>query len=142
MMHARPELNVPLKIRPRFPYRLDGRLPADIEARAEGEGLQPILITEIYRRSFDVLPSTGRGQPLAEMALDRVHLRAPDGRRAAPPYFEVEIERRHGTRRDLTAIAAALRQRFELAPSRESKFSRGLKLLKTTSSMMYPAYPP
>ncbi len=133
IVHARAEMNVRLSGRPRFPYRLRGHLPADLEGLAGGQPLHPILITEIYRRCLNVLPENGRGSVLAELALDRVHLRAPDGRPAAPPYFEVEIERRHGTRRDLGRIAAALQERFELTASRESKFSRGLKALHKTA---------
>ncbi len=132
-VHARPELNVRLTAPPRLPYRINRRLGADIAALAGDAPLQPILITDIYRRRLDVLAQTCRGRVLAEMALDRVRLRTPHGRRAAPPYFEVEIERRHGTRRDLAGITAALKESFELTPSRESKFGRGLKLLKTIS---------
>jgi triphosphatase len=131
LVHERPERTVALCTAPRFPFHLDGQLHGDLEAIVAGCALSPILITDIHRRRFDVslLAAPATAPPLAELALDRVRLRAPDDRQAVATYCEIEIERLHGTRRHVTRLARLLQQRFDLAPSAESKFSRGLGLL-------------
>jgi triphosphatase len=131
LVHERPELTIPLSTAPRFPFHLDGQLRPDLDAIVAGRPLCPILITQIHRRRFDVslLAARASAPPLAELALDRVRLRAPDDRQAIAAYCEIEIERLRGTRRHVTRLAERLQQRFDLAPSTESKFSRGLSLL-------------
>ncbi len=131
-VHERPELTIQLPAPPRMPFSLpEGALHTRLAALVAGRVLQPVLITDIYRRRLEVLPrgATGKEEPVAELALDRVHLRGPAGGRSEDKYLEVEIELRHGQRRDVTAVARLLRQRFDLVPSRDSKFSRGLALL-------------
>ena len=66
---------------------------------------------------------------LAELALDRVRLRAPQDGQPETTYCEVEIEYRHGARGDIASLARALRHGFGLLPSSESEFARGLTLL-------------
>jgi inorganic triphosphatase YgiF len=129
MVHERPELTVPLPRAPRFPFVLpDGALRLQLTALVAGRALVPIVITVIQRRRFDVLVSDDL-PPVAELALDRVHLRAPEGAKAVVAYTEVEIELRHGTRDDVVQLARTLQQQFALIPSAESKFSRGVMLL-------------
>lgn len=131
VVHDRPELTVKLDGAPPIPFTLPpGPLHTQLAALVAGRPLQPILVTDIQRRRFDALSlSAGDDQPaIAELALDRVHIRAPD-QRTALTYSEVEIEQLHGTRRDVTALARILRQRFHLAPSHDSKFVRGFTLL-------------
>ena len=131
-VHERPELTVALNAKPRLPFVLpDGPLRARLGTLVAARPLRPILITDIHRRRFDVLaPRTaGKEQPIAELALDRVRLRAPGSGGTAAAYCEIEIERLHGARRDVVDMARVLRQRFDLTPSRDSKFARGLALL-------------
>jgi triphosphatase len=127
-LHQRPELTVALPAEPAMPFKLpDGPLRTQLTAVVLGRRLAPILITDIQRRLRDLLPARGpAGEALAEVALDTVELRAPDGRPAGAVYYEIEIERRNGRTRDLTAISHALQQRFGLIPSRAPKFMRGL----------------
>ena len=136
-IHERPELTVALGLPPQWPFvPPPGPLHVRLAAVLAGRPLQPILVTEIHRRLVDVRAADAADEApaLAEVALDRVHLRGPDG--APPPtaphdssYLEVEIERLHGTRQDVTHLARLLRDQFALLPSPESKFARGVALL-------------
>ena len=182
-VHERPELTVALPSAPALPFApLPRPLHTQLAALVAGRQLTPILVSEIHRRLFDVLPPdpTVPPKPIAELALDRVHLRAPShepfvegsppceggvrggfamARQQPPPrpllgkegvhwpstlarrglgsrdgqpettYCEVEVERRQGERRDIASLAQLLRDGFNLAPSSESKFGRGLTLL-------------
>jgi|SRR5579862_4532010 len=162
-VHERPELTVPLPRPPALPFRPPaGPLQLRLAALTAGRSLLPILISEIRRQLFDVLPlesplrdleprppsaaaamaedapttaarrdatQSATHEPMAELALDRVCLRAPAGNEAAATYCEIEIERRHGSRRDVVRLARLLRDGFNLQPSHESKFSRGLALV-------------
>jgi inorganic triphosphatase YgiF len=187
-VHERPELTVALPRAPGLPFvPPTGPLHTRLAALVAGRPLTPILISEIHRRLFDVLPADSAAPPeaIAELALDRVRLRAPHkeapGGKGFPPpyqgggqgkvdsagyanlpqpllgkegligatdqpsrwsesqgegpettYCEVEIERRHGERRDIAGLARVLRHGFGLLPSSESKFARGLTLLYGT----------
>jgi inorganic triphosphatase YgiF len=128
-LHERPELTVALPGEPAAPFTLpDGPLRTQLAAVVLGRRLVPILVSDVHRQLRDLLPA-GAGPtaaPLAEVALDTVELRAPDGRPAGVSYYEIEIERRAGQTRDLTALSHSLQQRFGLVPSRATKFARGL----------------
>src|SRR5579862_9295042 len=127
-VHERPELTVALPGAPAGPFTLpDGPLRTELTAVVLGRRLAPVLVTDIHRQLRDLLPgAAAAAEPLAEVALDTVELRGPDGHATLPPYFEVEVERRAGRRRDLNDFGRALQQRFGLVPSRASKFARGL----------------
>jgi triphosphatase len=131
LVHDRPELTVPLARAPKMPFTLPrGPLRTHLRALVDDRPLQPLLISEIRRQRIDVLPIAPRrrSQVVAEIALDHVRLRAPGRRRAVASYFELEIELVHGARREIAALARALQRRFQLMPSVESKFSRGIRL--------------
>jgi triphosphatase len=131
-VHERPELTVALPGAPELAFLLPpGPLYTQLAALVAGRPLAPILISETHRRLFDVLPSdpAAAPEPLAELALDRVRLRAPEEGRPETTYREVEVECRHGDRHDITSLARALQDGFGLLPSSESKFARGLTLL-------------
>jgi len=134
-VHRRPELTVPLPSAPHMPFTLPAGLRPQLGALLGRRRLVPILVTRIERRLFDVLgdePAITHSDDavVAELALDRVRLMAPERpRRAVATYCEVEIEARRGTPRDIRKLAALLQERFDLTPSRDSKFSRGLALL-------------
>jgi inorganic triphosphatase YgiF len=138
-VHERPELTIALPRPPALPFLPPpGPLYTQLAALVAGRPLAPILISEIHRRLFDVLPSdpaaplAATPTPLAELALDRVRLHAPQEGQAETTYCEVEVERRSGDRRDLTTLASLLQQGFGLLPSSHSKFARGLTLLYGT----------
>jgi triphosphatase len=131
-VYERPELTVALARAPRKPFTLPaGPLTVRLAALIAGRPLTPILISDITRRRLDILPPVTAAQTdsIAELALDRVRLRAPASPESVAAYCEVEIELLHGSRRDITGIARVLRQRFDLLPSSESKFVRGMTLL-------------
>jgi inorganic triphosphatase YgiF len=133
-LHERPELTVPLRRRPALPFRLPpGPLAEQLTALVAGRPLLPLLITDITRTRCDVRRARQRTHaPLAELALDRVHLRTPARRVPADTYYEVEAELRHGRPAEIAALARALRQRFGLRASPASKFARGLALVAGT----------
>jgi len=132
-LHQRPELTVPLPGPPPSPFELpDGPLRTYLCAVVVGRPLRPILATDIRRQLLDVLPP-GPGDtaaaPVAEIALDRVRLSAVDGTPATDTYWEVEIERLNGRKRDVTRVAALLQAQVPLLPSPTTKFGRGLQLI-------------
>ena len=133
--HERPELTAALPGAPALQSTwLPGSLLTPLAALVAGRQLTPVLISEIHRRLFDVLPASPAAtpEPIAELALDRVHLRAPGDGQPGTTYCEVEVERRRGERRDIAGLARLLRRGFNLLPSSESKFARGLTLLYGT----------
>jgi inorganic triphosphatase YgiF len=91
-VHERPEMTVALPKAPALPFApLPGPLHTQLAALVAGRQLSPILISEIHRRLFDVLPldPTMPPEPIAELALDRVRLRGPANERlveGSPPY--------------------------------------------------------
>ena len=131
-LHERPELNVALEAKPMLPFRLPpGPLHSHLAALVRARPLIPLVITDIRRRRFDVMPAHGRnGEPIAELALDTVRLCGPRGELAAPPYCELEIELRRGSGRTLISVARWLQERYDLAPSRSSKFVRALSAVR------------
>jgi triphosphatase len=130
-VHARPELNVPMERPPRYPFALPaGPLNIHLAALVAGRPLQPVLVSEVRRRRMDVMTSSAPGgPPLAELALDAVHLHPPGDAEREETYAEVEIERTSGQRRDVNGLARLLRRRFDLAHSPDSKLARGLALV-------------
>ena len=134
-VHERSELTVALPSAPALPFApLAGPLHTQLAALVAGRQLTPVLTSEIHRRLFDVFPAspTATAEPIAELALDRVHLRAPGDGQPETTYCEVEVEQRQGERRDIASLAQLLRDGFNLAPSSQSKFARGLTLLYGT----------
>ena len=124
--HERPELTVALPGPPPMPFTLpDGPLRTQLAAVVLGRRLTPVLISDVRRQIRDLLVGSS-SDALAEVALDTVELRAPSGTPAGTAYYEIEIERRGGQRRDLDALSHLLQERFGLIPSRSSKFARGL----------------
>ena len=137
-LHERPELTVELAAPPAIPFALpDGPLQTHLAALVAGRALAPILITDIHRRRFDVLAPEGTNgdESLAELSLDRVHLRAPQKPAADTAYCEVEIERLHGQTQEVAELAQRLQSQFKLTPSADSKFARGLKLVYGTEGL-------
>jgi inorganic triphosphatase YgiF len=132
VLHERPELTVVLAGPPVMPFVVPvGPLHVHLAAVVAGRPLRPLLITKIHRRRIDVLAADDADDApvLAELALDRVQLCGPDEGPARDRYCEVEVERLHGTRRDLGVLARVLRVEFALTPSADSKFARGLTLI-------------
>jgi inorganic triphosphatase YgiF len=130
-VHERPELTVPLDGKPELPFSLpDGPLRVHLTVHVMDRALNPILITDIHRRLFDVLPSgSDNGRPIAEMALDRVTLRAPHDAGALAAYCELEIEGRAGTPQQVGEITETVRQTHGLGRSEQTKFGTGMRLL-------------
>ncbi len=133
VVHARPELTVQLAAPPSLPFTLPPGPLADQLAKLVAEQpLTPILISDVRRQRFAVFSTQqAEDNALAELALDEVHLRAPDPHTSpVATYWEVEIElETTGAEQDLRTFVGLLRQRFSLTPSDGGKFHRGLALL-------------
>lgn len=133
-VHARPELTVALAAKPGSRFQLPaGPLHDALCAIVAGRALAPVLITDIDRRSADLLPAGAARADrnvFAELAIDRVRVRSPRARgRVAAEYGELEVELRRGRRAALAELARQLVREFRLQPARDTKFSRGLSLL-------------
>lgn len=130
-VHERAEVTVALPGRPPIPFVVPaGPLRRAVGAIVADRALRPILVTEIRRRPIDVYAGDDAVRPVAEMALDEVRIRLPGRRGRELRFCEVEIELTGGSRRDVQRLAACLRRRFRLRPSRRSKFARGIDLLR------------
>lgn len=137
-IHERPELTVPLRGRPRTPFELKHpQLFECLAARVAGRPLRTVLVTDIRRTRVNVYPMDGSvaAEPLAEIALDRVHLHGDQPGGPESRYHEVEVERLGGRRDDIVHIASMLRHELSLYPSSESKFERGIALLHHRQGM-------
>ncbi|MBF0188159.1 MAG: CYTH domain-containing protein [Magnetococcales bacterium] len=104
------------------------------------KAMTPLLVTDIHRRAlnltiskacFPLLYLQGNAdsdpyaETVAELALDRGMIRA-DGKSRA--LFEVELELKSGEFQPVKTLGEYLLNRFDLTPSRHSKFVLGLRL--------------
>lgn len=131
-LHDRPELNIPLRGQPRLPFEVKHpQLQEHLAARVAGRPLQIIVVTSIRRTRLHVLRHDQHDNEtaLAEICLDRVHLHGEQTGGAETRYCEIEVEQLDGDRDVVRQVASQLRHAFNLLPSTESKFSRGLALL-------------
>jgi triphosphatase len=130
-LHARPELTVPLSTPPGSPFQPPDALRAPLASVVLGRPLAPILVSDVRRtlRNLQKSAAPPTSAPLAEVALDSVCLRTPDGAPLVPPYHEIEIEQRSATTKELKSFSRLLRDRFGLVPSADSKLARGLAAL-------------
>jgi inorganic triphosphatase YgiF len=133
-VHRRPELTLELAKPPDLPFFLpDGPLSLYLNALVLGRPLHPILVCDTLRRLLNVFPvaAAESSQPVAEIALDRVKITAPNekGEQPIDTYREVEIEQREGSAEDVVALTEQLRAKFDLSPSDTSKFAYGMHRL-------------
>ena len=140
LIHSRPELTLPIAP-PQGTFVPPPDLEVYLAAVRAGRRLAPILVTDIDRRTLDVL-DPGGARCLAEIALDRVHLHGPHTRDArSERYCEIEIERKEGTPDDVATITALIRHRRRLHPSPDTKLARGLRLLYGSGTLGAPPHP-
>lgn len=133
-LHQRVEITVPLR---QPPHRRWLKLPAKIASGLGAQSAQgpfvPIVVSDIERTSFRVV---WKGKRIAELALDRVRIRAPGERRTRLRYLELEVESCSSDARQIKAITADLRRRFHLKTSPDSKFSAGMKAVYGSARSM------
>jgi len=127
-VHRRPESTVRLRRMPVFPFRPTGSVLARrVLGWTRGRALEPLVATRVSRRIL-LVRRAARGARLAEIDLDSVELALPRGEKRGPArYFEVEIELRRGSEQDLEGLVRALRRRYPLKTSNQSKFERALR---------------
>ncbi len=129
-VHRRPELTVPLPSAPGAAVVVDDpEVRRHLACRLLGRPLGVVLISDIVRRRLAVVRAdAAESAPLAEIALDRVYLHRNPGE-PEERYCEVEIEALADDASVVRAVASALRQSFDLMPSADTKFARGMQLL-------------
>ena len=94
-------------------------------------GRRPMLVVLTVETNRTLVDLLRAGDKRFEMVLDDVEfVGARDQRR----HYEVEVECRTGDQFELEALLGILGSGFELAPSRESKFERGLRLTRSWPS--------
>jgi inorganic triphosphatase YgiF len=140
-LHERPELNVPLRGQPQMPFQLKHpKLYEQLAARVAGRPLQVVLVSEVRRTRIEILALDQEegDAPLAEICLDRVHLHGEQSGGVETRYCEVEIEQLDGNRDVVRQVSAELQHSFDLSPSADSKFSRGMALLGHAEALAMP----
>lgn len=105
-----------------FPYRLISYV-----APACGKIEKKIEVIN-NRKTIAIRDESGR---LAELCLDNVKYKISG--KEYGPYFEVEIESKGALRAKLKQLADDLEQRIGLIPSTQSKYERGISILKTNA---------
>ena len=102
-----------------FPYRL-------VKYIAPGCGsLKPLLALKNKRKLLPLVDKNGRE---LELCFDRVTYLIDD--EEVGPYFEVELESKGAPRQDIARVADLIEEQFGLIPSRQTKYERGISLLK------------
>lgn len=102
----------------------DGPLRRQILNIASGDEILVPLLETVFLRQIIVIAL--EGDCLVELALDQGEIRAGG---KAMPLLELELERKNGSLEPLLRFSGMLRQRYNLSPSRHSKFALGLTLL-------------
>lgn len=128
-VNERPGLTVALPRAPDLPFVLPpGPLHTRLAALAARRPLTPILTCQVYRRLFDVLPPDAPvgPEPIAELALYRIRVRTPQEGQPETTYYEVEVACHHGEQADIKRLARLLRHGFNLEPSNQPAFARGV----------------
>jgi len=103
---------------------LDCKVMERVRKIAGGRHLLVVLTIENNRAVIDLLRS---GEPRFKMVLDDVEF---VGSRDQRRHFEVAIQSTGGDRYELEALLGVLTSGFSLEPSTESKFERGLRLMR------------
>ena len=94
----------------------------------KGEKVFPILHVENHREMWHLNAGAG----CVEVCLDEVQYTDMDGTQSAQEYG-VELELKTGEPEFLQQIAAALSQQYDLIPTFQSKYERGIALLNVFS---------
>lgn len=103
-----------------FPYRL-------VPYIAPGCGrLQPVLVVENKRKTLLLADSN---RQLVEVCFDQVYVSFEPNKKVGP-FFEVEIESKRAEWQKVKDLAEHIGEYFGLLPSRQSKYERGVSLLK------------
>jgi inorganic triphosphatase YgiF len=129
-VHEREELELPTtgNALEEWPSAIHARLQQLIGVQP----MQPLLEVRNHRRIWPLLRDA---QTIGEVALDEGSIVA---REQQEPMHELEIELKGGSRDDLTALIAMIRQHLPAQPEDRSKFARGLALLGIdTSNVSY-----
>ena len=107
--------------------RLAGRVAEQLNGSGSG-GLRELFRVHNYRRLFDIRVSDGS---LVQVAVDQAtittNLQVPKLAPGRLSFVEVELELQDGREESLLQLATTMEQRFDLLPSRLSKFDRGLQ---------------
>ncbi|MDO4834069.1 MAG: CYTH domain-containing protein [Bacillota bacterium] len=123
-LHVREEINVPADNDSADPevFR-ESKVGSQVMELIEDKQLDCFLETTVCRRQFRI--DTGKG--IFEISIDSGEITAGCG---SCPIEEVEVELFSGETEELVSIGNLLQKKYNLIPENESKYARGIRLIK------------
>lgn len=126
-LHIRGELNVPgdetYLEKPTLEVFRGSEIFEELEEAVSGKQLIPVMEMDYIRKSIQV----DTGASISVISLDEGVIRAGD---KEAEILEVEVELYSGEQRDMIALGEELASKYNLVSNDQSKFQRGLELLK------------
>ncbi|MBQ4650489.1 MAG: CYTH domain-containing protein [Firmicutes bacterium] len=126
-LHIRGELNVPgdetYLENPTVEVFRGSEIFEELEEAVSGKQLIPVMEMDYIRKSIQV----DTGASISVISLDEGVIRAGD---KEAEILEVEVELYSGEQRDMIALGEELASKYNLVSNDQSKFQRGLELLK------------
>lgn len=123
-LHSREELCVPVfDSKPDVSIFAQSDMGDELMAIAGGKELVCIIKTQIHRKQFRIDTGTG----IFEVSIDSGKIITPYGEE---PISEVEIEIFNGETEELIEIGKKLNEKYELIPSGDSKYARGINMIR------------
>ncbi len=123
-LHVREEINVPVDNDTANPKVFnESKVGKQVMELIEGKKLECLLETTFNRRRFRM--DTGYG--IYEFSIDSGEITTKYGN---CPIEEVEIELFSGEQDELLIIGNHLQQAYDLVPENESKYARGIRMIK------------
>ena len=123
-LHVREEINVPVDDEEANPSVFkESNVGKQVMELIEGKALRCFMETTFKRRRFRI--DTGYG--IYEFSIDSGEIVTKYG---TSPIGEVEVELFSGEQNELLAIGDHLQQEYDLVPENESKYARGIRLIK------------
>ena len=123
-LHVREEINVPVDSdKPDPSVFKESKIGSQVMEFVGDSELVYLLESKVYRKSFRI--DTGSG--LFEFSIDEGEIVTKYG---ALPIREVEIELFSGETKELMKIGKLIQDKYGLSEENESKYSRGVKMIK------------
>lgn len=123
-LHVREEINVPVDSDAADPsvFR-ESKVGSQVMELIEDKNLHCFLETTVNRKRFRI--DTGKG--IYEFSIDSGEIVTKYG---SCPIEEVEVELFSGETEELLEIGEKLRDKYGLTPENESKYARGIRIIK------------
>ena len=123
-LHVREEINVPVDSDIANPYVFrESKVGSQVVDLIEGKTLKCFLETTVNRKRFRIDTGTG----IFEISIDSGEIATKYG---TCPIEEVEVELFSGETDELVSIGNALQEKYGLTPKNESKYARGIRMIR------------